>query len=86
MIRFYTGYLRLDFPFGLSLASRAYYDAEGRDFAEIGYGLQYDDTCWALAISYVDFPEKNQFTFLITIKTAGSSKSKAFVDLFKPQP
>lgn len=86
MIRFYTGYLRVDFPFGLSLASRTYYDAEAKTFAEIGYGLQFDGQCWALAISYLDLPEKNQVAFLITLKTAGLTRSRAFMDLFRPQP
>lgn len=82
MVRFYTGALRLNFPFGLNLANRTYYDAEAEDFAEIDYELRYDGQCWGLIVSYIDLPEENQFSFMITLKTAGPTQSRTFMNLF----
>ncbi len=82
MIRFFTTNVRVDFPFGLSLANRIFYDADAKDFAEIDYGLQYDGQCWAASVSYIDLPEENQFSFMITLKTAGPTQSKNFMTFF----
>ena len=81
LIRFYSGTARLDSPFGLSLATRLYYDAVADKFAEVDYGFQYDGGCWAMAVSYIDLPGENQVNFLFTLKTAGSTDSRAFLDL-----
>ena len=82
MVRFYTSHIRLNFPFGLRLANRIYYDAEVEEFAEINYGLQYNGQCWGLIVSYIDLPEENQVSFMITIKTASASQSNALMSLF----
>jgi LPS-assembly protein len=81
MIRFFTGFVRVDFPFGLSLANRTYYDAEVEEFAEVDYELRYDGQCWGMIVSYIDLPEENQFSFMITLKAASPTQSKSFMGL-----
>ena len=83
LIRFYTGTVRVNLPIGLLMAWRAYYDDAAHEFAEVDYGLQYDGGCWAAAFSFIDRPDRNQFTFLITLKAAGSTPTRALNDLFK---
>jgi LPS-assembly protein len=86
LIRFYTGSARVDLPIGLRLAARVYFDDVEHEIAEADYGFQYDGGCWAAAASFIDRPDRNQVTFLLTLKAAGESESRAMLDLFKPIP
>jgi LPS-assembly protein len=80
-VRFYTGSIQINFPFGLRLANRTYYDAEVEELAEVDYELRYDGQCWGMMISYIDLPDENQFSFMITLKTASPTQSKSFMGL-----
>ena len=68
LIRFLSGSTQLNFPFGLTVTTTAYYDAETREFGDILYGLVYNGQCWGFTASYQDLPKKNQFTFMVTLR------------------
>ncbi len=78
LLRFLTGDTRIELPGKVILTGRAYYDVKARAFAEIDYGLQYIGQCWAFAVSYQDLPDRNQWSFLVTLRPTEMSRATAF--------
>ncbi len=69
-------------PMGFILANRTYYDVERQSRTEIDYGISYQSQCWSAAFAYQDLPEKRQFSFMITLKGAGTVESGLLHRLF----
>lgn len=82
-IRFLTGTLELSLTDGITIGSKAYYDLLNERFSEIDYGIRYDAGCWWFSLTYIDLPEKNQVSFLISLKGLGKPTSRGFGDMFK---
>ncbi|HSG05650.1 MAG TPA: LPS assembly protein LptD, partial [Nitrospiria bacterium] len=79
LIRFFSGSTRLTFPFGLTLTTTAYYEAQTREFVDILYGLDYNGRCWGFSATYQDLPDENQFTFMVTLRPPNlSGKAEKF--------
>jgi LPS-assembly protein len=70
---------------GLYLASKGFYNLATSSFAEIGYALKYSAQCWEVVFDYRDFPEKNQFNFMITLKGAVTMDSRNVGGLFEQE-
>jgi LPS-assembly protein len=70
---------------GLYFATKAYYNLDTDGFAEIDYGLKYSAQCWELVVDYQDFPDKNQISFMITLKGAVTVDSRSAGGLFDPK-
>lgn len=68
---------------GLSLAGQAYFNLDADSFTEIDYGVRYASQCWEIIFNYIDFPEKNQFSFLVTLRGAVTVDSRAVGGLFE---
>ena len=71
---------------GLYLATKGYYNLDTDGFAEIDYALKYSAQCWEFVLDYLDFPEKNQINFLITLKGAVTVDSRSAGGLFEKRP
>ncbi len=71
---------------GLYLASKGYYNLDINGFAEIDYGIKYSSQCWEVVVDYLDFPDKNQVNFLITLKGAVTVDSRSAGGLFEKKP
>lgn len=82
LIKFLTGRAVLRSPWGVNLASRAYFDVEQSKFIEIGYGLQYERQCWSVTFVYLDLRTRNEFSFLFNLKGLGATESRKFANLF----
>lgn len=82
-IRFLTGTAELSLLDGIIIGSKAYYDLLNERFSEIDYGIRYDAGCWWFSLTYTDLPEKNQVSFLISLKGLGRPASKSFEDMFR---
>jgi LPS-assembly protein len=77
-----TEHVVLRSPWGVSLASKAYYDFQRQGFDEIDYGFRYEGQCWSFTLIYLDLKEKNQLSFMITLRGAGSYESGKMANLF----
>lgn len=75
LVRFLTGELKIHPPGPITLSSRAYYDVKDRTFAEINYGIRYVGQCLGVELTYQDLPDRNQFSFLITLRPSEMSRS-----------
>jgi hypothetical protein len=71
---------------GLYLASKGYYNLDTHGFAEMDYGMKYSSQCWEVVVDYLDFPDKNQVSFLITLKGAVTVDSRSAGGLFEKKP
>jgi LPS-assembly protein len=71
---------------GFYLASKGYYNLETHGFAEIDYGIKYSSQCWEVVVDYLDFHDKNQISFLITLKGAVTVDSRSAGGLFEKKP
>jgi LPS-assembly protein len=71
---------------GLYLASKGYYNLDTHGFAEMDYGIKYSSQCWEVVVDYLDFPDKNQVSFLITLKGAVTVDSRSAGGLFEKKP
>ncbi len=94
-IEFLTGGANLYLPLpinksgsgnGLYLASKGYYNLVTHGFAEMDYGIKYSSQCWEVVVDYLDFPDKNQVSFLITLKGAVTVDSRSAGGLFDKKP
>jgi LPS-assembly protein len=81
-IQFWTEKVVIRTPWGIHLASRAYFDAETSKFVEIAYGLQYEDPCWGITFTYQDLRTRNEFSFMFTLKGLGATGSRKFASVF----
>ena len=77
-----TEHVILRSPWGINLASKAYYDVKRQGFDEIDYGFQFERQCWSFTLIYLDLKEKNQLSFMFTLRGAGSYESGAMANLF----
>ncbi len=85
-IDYYTLAARAYLPWGLELANRTYYDRRSGKYTEVGYGLLYRAQCWSVALTYQDYPDRNEFGVTLTLLGATSVESNAVSDLFGARP
>jgi len=71
---------------GIYVASKGYYNLDTDGFHEIDYGVKYSAQCWEIVVDYLDFKEKNQINFLITLKGAVTVDSRSAGGLFEKKP
>jgi LPS-assembly protein len=71
---------------GLYFATKGYYNLDTDGFAEIDYGIKYSAQCWEIVVDYLDFPDKNQISFMITLKGAVTVDSRSAGGLFEKKP
>ena len=61
----------IDSPWGIRFENRAYFDEKKKELVEIDYILQYQAQCWGIGLSYLDFRNRNELSFVITLKGLG---------------
>ncbi len=71
---------------GLYFASKGFYNLDTDGFTEIDYGLKLAAGCWEIVVDYLDFQEKNQINFMITLKGAVTVDSRSSGGLFEEKP
>jgi LPS-assembly protein len=81
-INYITEKIVLRTGWGISLASKAYYDAHRGGFDEIDYGFRYEAQCWTFTLVYLDLKEKNELSFMIMLRGAGGFESRKMAGLF----
>lgn len=62
-------------PFGITLGGRSYFDIANSVIRELDMGALYQNPCkcWSAGISYLKFPNRSQFNFLISLTGVGST-------------
>ncbi|HEY4485025.1 MAG TPA: LPS assembly protein LptD, partial [Nitrospiria bacterium] len=84
LIRFLTGAAGVALGEHLALAARAYYDLAARSFAELDYGLEYSGQCWGFTLTYQDLPDRNQVSFMITLRPGDLTGDKSVLHTIGP--
>lgn len=74
-VNFLTAGGAIRVPFGITLGGRSYFDIANSVIRELDMGALYQNPCrcWAAGISYVKFPDRQQFNFLISLTGIGST-------------
>ncbi|MFQ5579815.1 MAG: LPS-assembly protein LptD [Nitrospiria bacterium] len=81
-ISFWTGSLLIRSPWGFGAGNKTYFDADARELVEIDYEIFYEAECWGVVLTYLDFKDRDEFAFSITLKGLGKMKSRLFNNLF----
>ncbi len=81
-ISFWTGSLLLRSPWGFGAGNRTYFDADAKELVEIDYEVFYEAECWGVVLTFLDFKDRDEFTFSFTLKGLGKMKSRLFNNIF----
>lgn len=68
---FWSGEAVFDTPWGVRYVNRIYYDNDEHEMVEIGHRVEYHAQCWGVGLSYVEFHDRNELSFVITLKGLG---------------
>lgn len=71
-INFWSEQISITTPWGLRFVNKVFYDADQDELVEIDYILEYQAQCWGLGFSYLDFHDREEFSFLITLRGLGA--------------
>ncbi len=71
-VDFWSGELSISTPWGIYFVNKAFYDADQNELVEVDYILQYQTQCWGLSFSYLNFHDRNEFSFAISISGLGA--------------
>ncbi len=72
MIRFWTAKSRMAIASTVVLKNEVFYDSDAKKLAEAFYGLEFIGQCWGFEVNYQDLPDKNQFSFMLTLRSDGT--------------
>ncbi len=81
-VQFLTEKVVIKTPWGVHLASRAYYDVRQGKLVEIAYGLQFESQCWNITVTYLDLKERNDLYLMVNLKGLGGLTSRKWASLF----
>jgi len=81
-ISFWTGSILVRSPWGFGAGNRTYYDSDTKELVEIDYEIFYEAECWGIVLTYLDFQDRDEFSFSLTLKGLGKMKSRLFNNLF----
>ncbi len=70
-VDFWSGEVALNTPWGLQYINRVFYEADQGELVEIDHILTYNAQCWGVSLSYIEFFDRTEFSFLITLKGLG---------------
>ncbi len=71
-INFWSEQLTITTPWGIRFVNKVFYDADQKELVEIDYILEYQAQCWSLGLSYIEFPDREEFSFLLTLRGLGA--------------
>ncbi|WP_447977193.1 LPS-assembly protein LptD [Candidatus Nitrospira bockiana] len=76
-INFVTASAAFRGPFGLTLGARTYYDVETGTSPETDVVALYRNPCqcWSLGLYYIQFPDRVQYNFMITLTGIGTTEN-----------
>ncbi len=71
-INFWSEEVRITTPWGIGFVNKVFYDADQDALVEVDYILEYQAQCWGFGLSYLDFHDREEFSFLITLRGLGA--------------
>jgi len=71
-INFWSEEITVTTPWGVRFVNRVFYDADQDKLVEVDYILEYQEQCWSIGLSYLDFHDRKEFSFLITLRGLGA--------------
>ncbi len=74
---FWSGVITVNTPWGVRYINRMYYESKENEMVEIAHLVEYHAQCWAIGLSYVEFHDRNEFSFVISLKGLGELSPKS---------
>ncbi len=76
-LNFLTGAAAVRLPLGVTLGARTYYDMQNGQRPETDVVGMYQNPCrcWAIALYYIQFPDRIQYNFMISLTGLGATES-----------
>ncbi|MFQ5597936.1 MAG: LPS-assembly protein LptD [Nitrospiria bacterium] len=71
-IDFWSEEISIDTPWGIRFINRVYFDADQDETVEVDYILTFQEQCWGFSFSFIEFHDRREFSFLITLQGLGS--------------
>ncbi len=68
---FWSGEVALNTPWGIRYVNRVHYDSKQNEMVEIDHLVEYHAQCWGIGFSYIEFHDRNEFSFVLTLKGLG---------------
>ena len=75
--RFWRGGFSWKTGWGVQLVGRADFNADANRLIQSAYGATWEDDCWGLTLSYIHFPNRNEFDILLHLKGLTSPRDRA---------
>lgn len=69
---FITGEATISTPWGIRYTNKVFYDIEQSKMVEIDHLVHYQAQCWGLGLSYIEFHDRTEFSFVVTLKGLGA--------------
>ena len=66
--QFWRGGFSWKTGWGMQIAGRADFNADTNRLIQSAYGATWEDDCWGLTLSYIDFPNRDEFAVLLHLK------------------
>ncbi len=70
-IDFWSETLSITTPWGIRFVNKLFYDKSQKKVVEVDYIVEIQHQCWGIGLSYLDFHDRNEFSFVITLKGLG---------------
>lgn len=70
-IDFFKGEATVNTPWGLRYTNRLFFDLDHGEKIEVDHIVHYQAQCWGVGFSYIEFHDRDEFSFFITLKGLG---------------
>ncbi len=70
-IDFFKSEATVSTPWGLRYTNKIFYDLDNGEKIEVDHIVHYQAQCWGIGFSYIEFFDRDEFSFFITLKGLG---------------
>jgi hypothetical protein len=70
-IDFFIGEATVNTPWGFRYTNRIFYDLDHGEKIEVDHIVHYQAQCWGVGFSYIEFHDRDEFSFFVTLKGLG---------------
>lgn len=70
-IDFFKSEATVSTPWGFRYTNRVFYDLDNGEKIEVDHIVHYQAQCWGVGFSYIEFFDRDEFSFFITLKGLG---------------
>ncbi len=71
-VEFFSGEATVNTPWGIRYTNKIRFDLDAGEKVEVDHIVHYQAQCWGIGFSYIEFYDRDEFSFFITLKGLGS--------------